>query len=85
LQEWFSEVPARRDGEITGYEADIMKVLTAIILFLTMLTTGCSDSHGYERSSWRDVPIEDASRRLDRNLPERQDRYESNEASTNRH
>ena len=71
-------------GEITGYEADIMKILPVIILFLTMLMTGCSDSHGHKRSIWPD-PRTDADRRLDRNLPERQDIQESNTASQDRH
>jgi hypothetical protein len=66
------------------YEADIMKILTVIILFLTMLMTGCSDSHGHKRSLWPDPQV-DAARRLNRNLPERQDLDESNQASRDRH
>jgi len=63
------------DGEITGYEADFMKTLTVIILFFTMLMTGCSHSHGHKRSLSPDLQMGD-DRRLLRNLPERRDHAE---------
>ena len=72
------------DGEITGYEADIMKILTVIILFLTMLMTGCSNSYGYRSSLSPDLQMGD-DRRLNRNLPERSDQGEWNRASMDRH
>ncbi|MHC4627344.1 MAG: hypothetical protein ACYTDV_10225 [Planctomycetota bacterium] len=61
-----------------------MKILTVLILFLAMLTTGCSQSGGHKHYPRRELPTEDA-RRLDRHLPERLDRHETNEASTSRH
>jgi len=78
----FSEV-YNPDGEITGYEADIMKILTVIILFLTMLMTGCSNSYGYKRSSWQQQ-MED-NRRIPGGFNERQDLGESNQANRGRH
>ena len=63
---------------------DIMKIATVIMLLLMMLMAGCSDSHGHKRSLWPDART-DAARRLDRNLPERQDHGESNQASMDRH
>jgi hypothetical protein len=58
-----------------------MKVLTVIILFLTVLMTGCSNSYGYKRSLWEERQMEDY-RRIHGAFP---DRGEDNKASRDRH